>query len=548
MGRLNRESGFHRVSVRRRTRAAAAFLSAATCLGVGCRGARGSVDTTAAQVRTAQAPASTPAAVAAAPDIATAPDSEPFLRIATAALGAIRPSVSAADWMRAHPGDRLESSHDLPADVLGGEWCLAAIHEVAASDGLLVRRYAFFYVPPTPPDLALPADADTSGLAARGCRLGAIWIQASSADTVRLARVADSLRTALTGVYGAMKLRKTMGPPPHFASRDDSLMYDFDRSYSVEFSGSGGWTVRGRWESDSLTVVSALSASDGDSSSHGRVLAFAYEPVARLDLTASEASDSSDTTGSPAWRDSVAAVFVRFAGVAPDSARRLAGVMLRKDAGTLRLATAARWVAQAATLAPPERAAALVAADLLTPENLEPTDSLLASRFADAGIAYRFNHLGDVWWYQRTLLAQSAQLAPESPAGRWARLEIMDLGFNLTGTCGGGDRPFDRVAQAGLALLADEPDSAGRGETELLVAEGYADVVALASGAVDRDYVDPADYRAQVPEARRNAVMHYRAAFALVPASRAARHDWPSAWRLVAGLPIFATHFFCVYD
>ncbi|MGH7668897.1 MAG: hypothetical protein ACRENQ_05330, partial [Gemmatimonadaceae bacterium] len=430
----------------------------------------------------------------------------------------------------------------------GGDWCLAAIHDTVSSDSLPARRYAFFYVPPTPANLALPADADTAGLARRSCRLGAIWVEAPSADTALTGRVADSLRAGLTRVYGAVALHKTMAMPSHFASRDDSLLFTMNRDFASEFGGSGGWTLRGRWESDSLTVVSAREFDREDSTATGRVFAFAYEPVARLDLAASSESDLADTSGSPAWRDSVANVFVRFGGVSADSAQRLAELTYGRGGDTARLVAAAAWVATTPAQPPATQAALLVAADLLPLQYLARGDSALAKRFASSGIEYAYSELGATWSYTHTLLKRAANLAPESPAGRWARLQMMGMGFNLSGMCGGGNEPFVRVSEAGLALLAGDRDSTTRGEIELLIAEGYADIVALASGGAPGDYARPAAYAARAPEARRNAIPHFRAAFALDPASRAARTDWPTAWRLVAGLPVFDTHFFCIYD
>lgn len=485
---------------------------------------------------------------AAAPAVVPPSAGGTFADLARAALGKMQPALTADAWLQGHPGDRVVAAHDSAISDRGADWCLAAIRDSLSTDSLATRRYAFFYIPSTPADLALPADADTAGLARRSCRLGAIWVEAQSADTALAGRVADALRVGLTRVYGAMTLHRTMVMPSRFASRDDSLMFTINRDFASEFGGSGGWTLRGRWESDSLTVVSARDLDREGTAATGRVFAFAYEPVAKLDLTASGEADMVDASGSPAWRDSVAGVFGRFGGVSSDSAQRLAELIQSKNGDTARLVAAAAWVGRTPSQPAGTQAALLVAADLLPLQYLEPADSALAKRFASSGIEYDYSPLGATWSYAHTLLTRAVGVAPESPAGRWARLQMMRMGFNLSGMCGGGDEPFVRVSQAGMELLTRERDPATRGEIELLIAEGYTDIVALASGGAPSDYARPEDYSALAPEARRDAIPHYRAAFALAPTSRAARIEWPTAWRLVAGLPVFNTHFFCVYD
>jgi hypothetical protein len=84
-------------------------------------------------------------------------------------------------------------------------------------------------------------------------------------------------------------------------------------------------------------------------------------------------------------------------------------------------------------------------------------------------------------------------------------------------------------------------------EVHVLVADGYADVVALAAGA-GATYADSTAYTAAAPEARRRAIQHYRHGLALAPHAAAAHTAWPEAWRLLAGLPPTTTYFFCVYD
>ena len=69
-----------------------------------------------------------------------------------------------------------------------------------------------------------------------------------------------------------------------------------------------------------------------------------------------------------------------------------------------------------------------------------------------------------------------------------------------------------------------------------LVASAHRDIVALAGGA-QAEHIDPAEYADRAPEARFNAITHYREALAGDLDTTLASEGWQEAWRLAANIP-----------
>jgi hypothetical protein len=212
----------------------------------------------------------------------------------------------------------------------------------------------------------------------------------------------------------------------------------------------------------------------------------------------------------------------------------------------------ADWISSARRLAPPERAAALLAADQMAGSQAmvyvraQRQDS---SRLALArlGAVFARDQLGGGYNYTHNWLDEALQLDRAGPVGTLATLALLRIGFNETGMCGGGSESFRQVITTGEQLLAGALDTATAAEVHRLVGDAYADIVALASGT-GMEYADSATYASEAPAARRSAVAHYRQALALDRVSAEAHAAWLEAWRLLAGLPPTTTRFFCVYD
>ncbi len=486
-------------------------------------------------------------------------------------IAALRADVTPVTWLRAHPADSLvffarglvRENHD--------RWCARASAEASLPGRGRLVRHAYFYPPSPPPSLMLPA-VEGPQLLREQCRLGTIWLETAVADSPSGSALAARTRDAFTRVYGTVR----PSPDAWFGrTPTDSMRRAVSRlpgaeawTLGLHFFGAAGWRVPGRWQIDSAVVVSAFDAGlggrpRGRGRGRGRVLAFAFLPLAELgsfQRTADRAEAAEQNTAA------LAAEAARLSGIDRRQADRLLGLLAAADSGYLGGAPGDRgalgsravrvlgdWIAVAQGLDASHRAAALLAADQALGSGamayVLAQDEDSARRRALQGLGAKFvrDELGGGYNYAHTWLDEARRLDPAGRVGQLATVALLRIGFNETGTCGGGEEPFRRVSAAGERLLGSLTDSALAAEVHVLVGDAYADVVALASGAGE-EYADPSAYAASAPEARRKAIQHYREGIARAPGRPEARVAWLEAWRLLAGLPPTTTHFFCVYD
>jgi hypothetical protein len=119
---------------------------------------------------------------------------------------------------------------------------------------------------------------------------------------------------------------------------------------------------------------------------------------------------------------------------------------------------------------------------------------------------------------------------------------MMDIGCSRYGKFAYAD-----VIKQGELYLGKDHGSISRAEVELMVADAYRDIVALASGAGAYNE-NPAVYKEETIGARQKAIMHYRNALPLLRSSTLTREAWHEAWRLIVGLPPTNLRYHCVYD
>jgi hypothetical protein len=125
----------------------------------------------------------------------------------------------------------------------------------------------------------------------------------------------------------------------------------------------------------------------------------------------------------------------------------------------------------------------------------------------------------------------------------------METGFDPSGTGagGGGSEQFRKVIKEGQNYLKRPHDFEATQAVQMMVAEAYRDIVALAEG-LGREYADPLDYKNAAPEARLKAIEHFRAALKQAADTLENRAAWSEAWRLIAGLPPSRLRYFRVFD
>jgi hypothetical protein len=447
-------------------------------------------------------------------------------------LWQLRPGVTLGDWRAAHPEDRVRGEDSLRMAAGFGEWCAVSRQDLRAGDRV-VSRHAYFY-PPAP--AAEPAPPDSGPGLVLSCELGLLWSGTAVTDSGEGARVADSLRTQLTAVFGV----------PDTAG--------------LRFFGSAFWRHRARFRRGDLAVAMGveaplLAAAEGPAAR--RAFVVAWLPISRLDA-------SGTPPDAAAWNPPVAIgadSAARLSGLDPELWRPLAAVAARAPGAapaTLGPADSlvrplGRWIAAARTLSPPRQAAALYAADLLFDEArcryrlCEGSDSSGWAPLRPLGAEFSWSELGGLWVYRRSWLRQARALDRDSPLGQQILLLQLGHAFDFSGTCAEGAEGFRTVIENGERYLARIPDSPIAAEVHYLVAEGYRDVVALAAG-VAGDYADASRYATGAGEAAVRALTHYDAAVRLGRGREVAAAAWRRAWWLRAGLTPRTVRFYCVYD
>jgi len=464
-------------------------------------------------------------------------------------LGALRSGGSAADWLRAHPADSFVPF--APGRVTENlrSWCARASARDTLPGREPVVRRAYFYPPEPSSSLELPPDAAGPDLVRRDCRLGAIWIESPVADTSDRSAKAEALREALGRIFGPVRAGQgalTGGVLNKLQKRAATRLGLEHLQLGVSFFGSAGWRTIGRWEADSITVVSAFDAGLGPTQPR-RVLAMAYFPHSNFTSPLHEIRvDTEEEERSPDTSVSTAA---RLAGIeAPITTAVLGGALPgAQTSDSVRLATLRRWLAAAQRLDSARQAAARFVADAAAPRGFERKDSAALGPYRTLGFEFVYSELDGGYNYTHNMLDQALRLDPGGPIGEMIRLRELGAGFNLNGMCGGGGEAFRKVTRDGEALLSGAKDPKLQAELHFLIGDGYADIVALAAGEGD-EYADTVAYLPEATEARRKAIDHYRAGLSIDHGSPKARASWLEAWRLIAGLPPTTTHFFCVYD
>ena len=493
-----------------------------------------------------------------------------FPELALHELAALHAGVAPVEWIQAHPTDSVALyARDLVRERNDG-WCFRATSRIALADGRHVTRYAYFYPPQAPPSLVLPAGRDPR-LLKEQCQLGVIWLEMPVDSGAPAMSMGTRTSEAFSSTYGAIR-----------ASPDSTwqaLLADSTRRAAIarlagfdairlglEFTGTAYWRAAGRWQRDSTIVVSAYDKGSRRGAT-GRMLAFAYLPVSHFgrppstvdeEEAASRKGEELATTA--AWMSGIDSARVRaLIGLLvqahnaawarpPDSSRVRA-----RAVDTVAVRVLGAWIAAARTLDASHRAAALLSADqIIGSAGLQyalAQDEAAATRqeLGHLGAGFEHNELGGGDSYTHSWLTEAWRLDSLGRPGQLAMLAMLRMGFNNNGMCGGGDDPFRRVTVAGERLLQTLTDPATTAEVHFLVADGYADIVALAHGAGE-NYADSSAYIGAEEDARLNAIRHYREGLSLDSRSAEARVAWLEAWRLLAGLPPTRTHFFCVYD
>jgi hypothetical protein len=443
-------------------------------------------------------------------------------------LWQLREGVSLGRWFTDHAGERIEPFRP---DTLSafGLWCARAEWRAAVAGRELVRQ-AVFYPPEPPAGLELPPDSIPEQLVAEGCALGMVWLEVA-ADSAAAGPLLDSVRFQLAALLGPAD---TSGAPGTFASA-------FWKG-AVQFA---------RGELKAVLALEAFPHLGGQvAGGRARVVALAYLPAAarvleRRDADAALADTlplarAAELSGldSGLWAQLLSAL-ERSPFPAPAESSPL-GDALRS------------WLTAAQSLSAPRRAAALFVADQALARAMcahrlcGAQDSVRRRPLEALGARFAFSPLAGGWIYERTWLNLARFLDRDSEVGQAVLLQQLESGFDFSGLCARGREGFRRVIDNGERYLARVPNSPIAAAVRVHVARAYADVVALARGALGGS-ADSLDYQLEAPAARLKAIEHYRLAMAQAPGAAAARTAWREAWWVLAGLRPERVRFYCPY-
>ena len=223
----------------------------------------------------------------------------------------------------------------------------------------------------------------------------------------------------------------------------------------------------------------------------------------------------------------------------PQQVSKLDGAKWRECAPLLR-----EWLAALKSLPPAQRAAGLLAADLLLTA-VELTDGSplgrvenpLRSQVEQQGAVFQYNELGGSYSYTNNWLKQAQELDPNGKVGQLSTLVSL----------AGGSCDFRQVIRDGERLLSQDIDAPTAAQVHFMVADAYADIVALAGGAAEDSKYDPAQFQGEADSARNKALQYYQDGLSVDNASEKAKAAWRQAWRLSAGL-LPDTRYVCVND
>ncbi len=465
--------------------------------------------------------------------------------LALAQRAQLRRAVTFSEWKSAHPGDRFmvyarDSLREGPAD-----WCAAAITDVPVESGGTARRVAYFAVPE--PDAALTLPQADSALIGK-CRLGHVSFEIADPSESRAAAIAAATRLAIGNAVGAETSAHPWRP------------------------GATAWRSAAYWLRDSIEIISGIA---GTSS-----VAPGARPPSRVfvRLTSSVLSANFESSkygivpggGDGEGPDAIATRIeetIRLAAAGDDAERAALALLSHLGPGMFgdRFATPdeadsvsallATWVSHAAGLPPQRRAAALVAADLLLDaigERIQlgdPVRASLRTRFSVMGATFNYGKLGDWYTYTRSWLKEARTLDPDGRAGEITFLTLMERGFETSGQCTDqGEWGFEAVIAQGEAWLRAHPRSAFAPAVHRMLGGAYADAVAVATGLAYQSGRDVAELRPRVGANRERAIAEFRAALTVDHTSPAARRAWDTAWRLLAGVGLTSTRFYCIND
>lgn len=444
-------------------------------------------------------------------------------RIAVDLVSNLRNRTTIREWRRTHPGDSVEWNVAHSDGWFNDRWC-AVLHGATA----MGKRDAYFYVPSPVSAMSLPVA--TPDLREQ-CQLGAVTVVGTWADSLHSLASWRADSAALSATLGAVATTR-----------------------AIDWPIRSTWKYPTAWKQGEVDVRTTIARDRPDSTR-----AFAPFLAMNTPLFETEYQLVPPPLGHPPIDTLIALAGLRGveASVVGDYVKlALAGDSVAHTVDSARDRRLAETLEQLVRPDPPvppdRRIGRLLVAEWLLDSAMNhivfwASDTIAQRLLTGLGPQFQESHM-DGWWHNHFWLTEALAVGGNGPAANVAFLNAMDRGFEVLSDCGRGHQ-VDDVIERGTTFLASHPNSPIRGEVELMLAEGYRDMVLLGlGGGYDGDDDAKAHFAPRIGMYHREAAAHFRNAFQLVGGSPRARFDWPEAWRLIAGLGPMSAHFYCVDD
>lgn len=441
--------------------------------------------------------------------------------------------ITQREWRREHASASIELFQE--GDILSaqswGYWCLRSSEQIVL-DNEKATLHAFFYPPRPPSDYKLP-EYDSSEKMLGSSELGLIWISIRKAPA--------------EGIPLAQEI-----------SRSYKRRYADAQSSPLAYYNSGFWSAATSWRFGRVTVVSAYSNYDGE------VIAFIFSSRSGLD-------ELCDVKAEPSYGNSYSFSRIRdlmkLSKMEDRSQTAIEEILELSDdwqnsIGTNKpiltpcrvVETLGHWITEAMQKPDPQRAAALLASDLVlaTIQHAFKISELEEGEEARLELvklgAHFIRHpILNCMIYSRSWLREAQRRDPDGPVGELCFLILMETGFDPTGTCAETSEKFMAVIENGEKYMRKREGIAHWREIEIMIGDAYRDIVAVAEGLAD-EYLDPGKYKELARVALPKAIEHYRLGLQNAQTSRQNGMAWSEAWRLMAGLPPISIRYLCIID
>jgi hypothetical protein len=465
-------------------------------------------------------------------------------------VNAFSAGVSAADWLKSNPGEKLMVREPLPYDADSsperGDWCFRTERVVLEGIGApTIVRKIYFYPPRMPPDAALPALTGPRGdaPARQACKAQMMRLEIGGLDPASASSVSQAIELQLSGYLGR---KRTIVPAP---SRTDLM------GLARWHKGRTAIAIE-RYSSHDDVIASTPEFQDSIAAARAQIhLGPDFQQEKWILDQALKIAQPGE--GLARRFEAFQALAAGVGGAGPQP--------LREPPGEDVVRAVARLLRKSSGWPAPRRAAAMVACDRVIAIGeqtgiLDETAAIHGARKSGApgkpidvlrlqrvGAKFDYSQRAGKWYYAMTFAQRAREIDPDGRAGGLGYLAMAERGFDTSSTCEQGPEQFRRVIGEATPLLAGKPDPDIALRAHLLVGDAYASIVALA-GAPRNDFFDPAKYAPEAASARENAIPQYRAALVIDHRGALAAAAWDKAWRLWAGLPPMSIRFYCVYQ